>query len=77
MAYIAHLSVSALPSDGASVGAWVRIAVQELRASGLKHKVHAMGTEIEYERPADLWRLLDRIDRGASPRPAPSASWCS
>lgn len=63
MGYIAHVSVTALPSQGASVGEWVRIAVREFRRSGLRHELHAMGTEVEYDRPAQLWRILDRIDK--------------
>lgn len=62
MKVLAHLSVVGYPSEGASVGRYVRRAVQVLQASGLRHEVHAMGTEIECRRLADLWPLLERID---------------
>lgn len=60
--YIAHLSVLGLPSEGASVGGYVRKAVEVLKSSGLKMEVHAMGTEIEAERLDQLFEVVRRID---------------
>ena len=59
---IAHLSVSALPADGTSVGRYVRRAVEVLRASGLRFEVHAMGTEIECGTYPELFRVIEAID---------------
>lgn len=62
MSVLAHLSVVGYPSQGASVGRYVRRAVEILRESGLRHEVHAMGTEIECAQLSDLWPVLERID---------------
>lgn len=59
---VAHLSVSALPADGTSVGRYVRRAVEVLRASGLRFEVHAMGTEVECEDLSALLSVVERID---------------
>lgn len=60
--YLAHLSITGLPSDGASVGRYVRRAVEVLRQSGLKHEVHAMGSEIEAERLDEIFDVVRRMD---------------
>jgi uncharacterized protein (TIGR00106 family) len=60
---VAHLSVTAYPADGASVGKWVRLAVAEVRRSGLRHEVHAMGTELECDNLRQLFQVVNRIDR--------------
>lgn len=60
--YLAHLSVMGLPSDGASVGRYVRQGIEVLQASGLKHEVHAMGSEIEAERLEDIFEVVRRMD---------------
>ena len=59
---LAHVSVTALPADGTSVGRYVRAAVDVLRRSGLRFEVHAMGTEIECERLSQLHKVLEEID---------------
>ena len=59
---MAHLSVTALPAEGASVGRYVRCAVDVLRASGLSHEVLAMGTEIEFGALRELWPVIETID---------------
>ncbi len=64
MSVIAHLSVTALPAEGTSVGQYVRRAVQILQDSGLRHEVHAMGTEIECGRLDELFRVVQEIDEG-------------
>ncbi len=51
-----------LPSDGASIGRYVRRAVEVLKASGLKHEVHAMGTEIEAEKLEQIFDVVKRMD---------------
>lgn len=51
-----------LPSDGASVGRYVRKAVEVLEKSGLKHQVHAMGTEIEAERLEQIFEVVRKMD---------------
>jgi uncharacterized protein (TIGR00106 family) len=60
--YLAHLSVMGLPSDGASVGRYVRKAVEILRSSGLRHEVHAMGSEIEAPRLEQIFEVVRRMD---------------
>lgn len=60
--FLAHLSVTGLPSDGASVGRYVRRAVEVLRSSGLRHEVHAMGTEIESESLPPILAVVQQID---------------
>lgn len=59
---VAHLSVTAYPADGTSVGRYVRRAVEVLKASGLRHEVHAMGTEIECGSLGELFDVVARID---------------
>ncbi|MBI2077637.1 MAG: thiamine-binding protein [Euryarchaeota archaeon] len=61
-AMIAHLSITAPPSDGASAGRYVRRAVEVLYASGLPHEVHARGTEVEFGAPDDRFRVVEAID---------------
>ena len=58
----AHLSVSALPAEGTSVGRYVRLAVEVLKRSGLAFEVHAMGTEIECRTLAELFEVVRLID---------------
>ena len=60
--YLAHVSVMGLPSDGASVGRYVRRAVEVLKASGIKHEVHAMGSEIEAERLEQIFEVVKKMD---------------
>lgn len=62
MPVLAHLSVVGYPSRGASVGHHVRLAVEVLKNSGLRHDVHAMGTEIEAPSLSHLWPVLERIE---------------
>lgn len=51
-----------LPSDGASLGRYVRKAVDVLKASGLTHEVHAMGTEMEAEHLEQIVDVVKRMD---------------
>lgn len=58
----ALFSVLGLPADGTSVARYVRAAVEEIRASGLRHEIHASGTEVECARLGQLLRLVGRVD---------------
>jgi uncharacterized protein (TIGR00106 family) len=60
--YLANISILGLPSEGASVGRYVRTAVEVLQASGLKHEVHAMGSDVEAERLEDIFKLVQAMD---------------
>jgi uncharacterized protein (TIGR00106 family) len=58
----AHLSITALPAEGTSVGHWVRRALDVVEASGLKHELHAMGTELEADDLRELLEVVALID---------------